>query len=212
MLRGEPCLRLAHQGLDAAAFLDHFAHGAGQAFQAVGPLDGFGITADAGLEAVGVLAQGAQFGEHPLDQRFEGVAGAAALIAQGALAFAGAAQHLAEAEFERVVHRLTLALGPGIVLGQIDQAGTQLTAQLTHLGEQMLTVVEHLAGTAAQLGHLPGANFGGTEGEQFGLRGIQFGDQCVGMAFGRSEGVLDGGVQRRCDGRPGVRDVRYGRQ
>mmetsp|Transcript_22377 Transcript_22377/g.88473 ORF Transcript_22377/g.88473 Transcript_22377/m.88473 type:complete len:961 (-) Transcript_22377:1086-3968(-) len=223
VLQRQACLGLGHQALHAAAFLHHLAHRAGQAFERIGLLDGVGIAADVVLEAVGVLAQFAELGQHALDQALERITGLGALLAQGALALAGAGQQFGDgsdaatgqALSQGLVHRLGLALGPGVVLGQVHEAGTQLAAQAAEFVEQVAAVVEQVAGAQAQGRHPRGPLGAGALALEFGLGRFKLGDQRIGrrcLGLGRTQRVAHRDIELGTDLGPLRRRCRLGRR
>ena len=135
-----------------------------------------------------MLAQLAQLGQHALDQGLERFVGAGPLLAQATLALAGGRQQLGDdAHAAREAVRACCRWRPTgrvprVVLGQVDEAAAQLTAQAAEFVEEVTAVIQQVAGTLAQRGHLAGALGVGAVAAQFILRGIQRADQAVGIA------------------------------
>ena len=160
----QAALRLVDKALHRAAFLDHFAHHAGQAFQRVGTFDHIGIAAHAFMETAGLRAQLAKLAEHAVDQLLQRVASAVALAAQlGLLGARGAQQFVdrldatgGQAFFDGQPHRIALALRPALVFCQVGQAGGQLDAQPTDHLEQMLTMLQDPVSSVTQAFDLAG--------------------------------------------------------
>ena len=162
--------RLADHRVHGAAFIDHLAHHTGQAFERIGGFHHIDVTAGVVLKAPGLLPQFAEFGQHVLDHRFQCVPRSVALDAKFGLAVPRAAQQLThrfhaargQPVLQPRTHRLGLTLGPTAVFGQLGQAVGQLDAQRTELVHQVLPVLQHPVGAAAQAVKLIGQFLCGT--------------------------------------------------
>ena len=215
VLAGHALLGLANQVLHGTAVVDQFAHHTGQAFDRFGRLDGLHVPAHAVVETASVLTQFADLVEQAVDQLLERVARLLSLAAHAGMVLAGLGQDLRGRPHAAAVqsigqprmHRLRLAAGPAVVLGQFGQALAQFGTQASELLDQLVAVREQAADLAA----------GAVQFEQtfdvgaFGSQPVSQGCKPVGqfdgaqVAFGQAG--VDRQAQRRQHGRPAASHV-----